>query len=208
LTSAVTSAEADPAPCSLSSASFYNGGILFSTIVLCFIAMISLYSFLLLVETRLVVHGSFGGETLLRLHCERRTFADNTSLADIGGILYGKYMRWMILFSIVLSQVSLPSCPSSEASTLLTLPAFLVDRIRRGLHHLRGVFALWPPFSPDMTLTLPSHALFNAEQSQNLQAFVMAVTNCATYVPIQYLILAQLVIFLRESSSSLAVSRR
>lgn len=24
---------------------------------------------------------------------------------DIGGILFGKYMRWMILFSIVLSQV-------------------------------------------------------------------------------------------------------
>jgi hypothetical protein len=27
----------------------------------------------------------------------------------------------------------------------------------------------------------------------------MAVTNCASYVPIQYLILAQLVIFLRAS---------
>ncbi|GAA5956652.1 hypothetical protein JCM21900_002327 [Sporobolomyces salmonicolor] len=63
---------------------FYNGGILFSTIVLCFIAMISLYSFLLLVETRLVVPHSFG---------------------DIGGVLYGKYMRWAILFSIVLSQI-------------------------------------------------------------------------------------------------------
>ncbi|GAA5903401.1 amino acid transporter [Sporobolomyces salmoneus] len=63
---------------------FFNGGILFSTIVLCFIAMISLYSFLLLVKTRLVVHGSFG---------------------DIGGMLYGKYMRWAILFSIVLSQI-------------------------------------------------------------------------------------------------------
>ncbi|GAA5880516.1 hypothetical protein JCM16303_005412 [Sporobolomyces ruberrimus] len=63
---------------------FFNGGILFSVLVLCFIAMISLYSFLLLVKTRLVVHGSFG---------------------DIGGMLYGKYMRWAILFSIVLSQI-------------------------------------------------------------------------------------------------------
>ncbi|GAA6014180.1 hypothetical protein JCM11491_004130 [Sporobolomyces phaffii] len=63
---------------------FFNGGLLFSTVVLCFIAMISLYSFLLLVKTRLVVHGSFG---------------------DIGGMLYGKYMRWAILFSIVLSQI-------------------------------------------------------------------------------------------------------
>lgn len=45
---------------------FYNGGIVFSTIVLCFIAMISLYSFLLLVETRLAVHGSFGGSLARR----------------------------------------------------------------------------------------------------------------------------------------------
>ncbi|BGP50944.1 hypothetical protein JCM10450v2_006870 [Rhodotorula kratochvilovae] len=63
---------------------FFNGGILFSTIVLCFIAMVSLFSFLLLVETRQVVPGSFG---------------------DIGGKLYGKWMRWAILTSIVLSQI-------------------------------------------------------------------------------------------------------
>ncbi|KDE04597.1 hypothetical protein MVLG_04977 [Microbotryum lychnidis-dioicae p1A1 Lamole] len=105
---------------------FYNGGILFSTIVLCFIAMVSLYSFLLLVETRLVVNASFG---------------------DIGGILYGKYMRWAILFSIVLSQV--------------------------------GFVAAYTIFV-----------------SQNLQAFIMAVTNCRHLIPIQYLILAQLIIFL------------
>ncbi|GAA5974316.1 hypothetical protein JCM11641_006731 [Rhodosporidiobolus odoratus] len=67
---------------------FFNGGILFSAIVLCFIAMISLYSFLLLVECRLVIHGSFG---------------------DIGGALYGKYMRWSILSSIVLSQIGFVS---------------------------------------------------------------------------------------------------
>ncbi|BGP19323.1 hypothetical protein JCM10213v2_007412 [Rhodosporidiobolus nylandii] len=67
---------------------FFNGGILFSTIVLCLIAMISLYSFLLLVETRLVIHGSFG---------------------DIGGVLFGKYMRWAILSSIVLSQIGFVS---------------------------------------------------------------------------------------------------
>ncbi|KWU43886.1 hypothetical protein RHOSPDRAFT_18832 [Rhodotorula sp. JG-1b] len=63
---------------------FYNGGILFSIITLCFIAMISLYSFLLLVQCSLVIPGSFG---------------------DIGGTLYGKYMRLAILCSIVLSQV-------------------------------------------------------------------------------------------------------
>ncbi|KAK4698377.1 solute carrier family 36 (proton-coupled amino acid transporter), partial [Phenoliferia sp. Uapishka_3] len=41
---------------------FYNGGIVFSTIVLCFIAMISLYSFLLLVDTYIVVKASFGAD--------------------------------------------------------------------------------------------------------------------------------------------------
>ncbi|BGP34671.1 hypothetical protein JCM10296v2_006493 [Rhodotorula toruloides] len=63
---------------------FFNGGILFSTITLCFVAMISLYSFLLLVQTRQAVPGSFG---------------------DIGGALYGRWMRWAILFAIVLSQI-------------------------------------------------------------------------------------------------------
>jgi hypothetical protein len=41
--------------------SFYNGGMLFSAITFVFIAAISLYSFLLLVKTKFVVSGSFGG---------------------------------------------------------------------------------------------------------------------------------------------------
>lgn len=41
---------------------FYNGGILFSSITLAFIAFISLYSFVLLVKTKFVVSGSFGGK--------------------------------------------------------------------------------------------------------------------------------------------------
>jgi len=41
--------------------SFLNGGLLFSLIVFTFIAFISLYSFLLLVKTKFVVSGSFGG---------------------------------------------------------------------------------------------------------------------------------------------------
>lgn len=67
---------------------FFNGGMLFSIIVLLSIAMISLYSFLLLVQTRLVVPTSFG---------------------DIGGVLYGPYMRYAILTSITLSQVGFVS---------------------------------------------------------------------------------------------------
>lgn len=105
---------------------FFNGGILFSTIVLLGIAAISLWSFLLLVKTRLVIPGSFG---------------------DIGGILYGNAMRSIILSSIALSQIGF----------------------------------------------VAAYTIFVAE---NLQAFVLAVSNCKQYITIKYLIAAQLIIFL------------
>lgn len=44
--------------------SFFNGGLLFSSLTLSAIALISLYSFLLLVKTKFVVSGSFGGMSL------------------------------------------------------------------------------------------------------------------------------------------------
>lgn len=62
--------------------------MLFSTVVLVFIALVSLWSFLLLVRTKFVVSGSFG---------------------DIGGTLYGPWMRGLILSSIVLSQLGFVS---------------------------------------------------------------------------------------------------
>ncbi|KAJ7471449.1 vacuolar amino acid transporter 4 [Mycena galericulata] len=67
---------------------FYNGGILFSSLLFIFIALISLYSFLLLVRAKFVVSGSFG---------------------DIGGALYGPWMRYLILGSIVVSQIGFVS---------------------------------------------------------------------------------------------------
>lgn len=63
---------------------FLNGGMLFSSLVLLAVSAISLYCFLLLVNTRLAVPGSFG---------------------DIGGALYGPYMRNAILVSITISQI-------------------------------------------------------------------------------------------------------
>ncbi|KAJ3569299.1 hypothetical protein NP233_g5140 [Leucocoprinus birnbaumii] len=63
---------------------FYNGGLLFSSVTFVFIAFISLYSFLLLGKAKMVVSGSFG---------------------DIGGALYGPWMRYAILTSIVISQL-------------------------------------------------------------------------------------------------------
>jgi len=105
---------------------FYNGGLLFSSVTFVFIAIISLYSFLLLVKTKVVVPGSFG---------------------DIGGNLYGPPMRYLILGSIVLSQM--------------------------------GFVAAYTIFV-----------------SQNLQAFVMGITHCLKFIPTQYFILMQLIIFL------------
>ena len=64
---------------------FHNGGLFFSSALLTAIACISLYSFLLLVQTRNIIPVSFG---------------------DIGGILFGRYMRFGVLTAITFSQVS------------------------------------------------------------------------------------------------------
>ncbi|KAN0065731.1 hypothetical protein ACQY0O_000861 [Thecaphora frezii] len=105
---------------------FFNGGLLFSTLTLCFVAVVSLVSFLLLVKTNLKCPGSFG---------------------DMGGILYGPKMRFAILASIVVSQL--------------------------------GFVAAYTVFV-----------------AQNMQAFILAVTRCEKVVPIVYLILAEMVVFL------------
>lgn len=63
---------------------FANGGLLFSGITIAVVALVSLYSFLLLVEAKFIVSGSFG---------------------DIGGTLYGPWMRYVILSSIACSQL-------------------------------------------------------------------------------------------------------
>ncbi|KAG1726718.1 amino acid transporter [Suillus paluster] len=67
---------------------FANGGVLFSVITISVVALVSLWSFLLLVRTKFVVSGSFG---------------------DIGGALYGSWMRYLILSSIVISQIGFVS---------------------------------------------------------------------------------------------------
>ena len=105
---------------------YLNGGMLFSNLVLLGVAALSYYCFVLLVTTRLKIAGSFG---------------------DIGGILYGKWLRFMILTSIVISQL--------------------------------GFVAAYIVFT-----------------SENLQAVILAVTECETLIPIKYLILMQMIIFL------------
>jgi amino acid permease len=79
--------------------SFNNGGLLFSSIVLVLIAVISLFSFLLLVESSQVVPASFG---------------------DIGGHLYGPWMRQAVLWSIAISQVGFVCAYMSFIATNLS----------------------------------------------------------------------------------------
>ena len=105
---------------------YLNGGMLFSNVVLLAVAGLSYYCFILLVNTRLKIEGSFG---------------------DMGGILYGKYMRALILCSVALSQVGFVS----------------------------------------------AYVVFTSE---NLQAFVLAVSNCRSWIDIKFMVLLQLVIFL------------
>lgn len=105
---------------------YLNGGMMFSNVVLLVVASLSYYCFILLVNTRLRVEGSFG---------------------DMGGILYGKWMRALILSSVALSQIGFVS----------------------------------------------AYIVFTAE---SLQAFVLAVSKCQTWIDIKFMVLMQLVIFL------------
>lgn len=103
---------------------YLNGGMLFGNVVLLGVAALSYYCFVLLVKTRLKVEGSFG---------------------DIGGILYGRWMRTLILSSIVISQIGF----------------------------------------------VAAYMVFTAE---NLQAFVLAVSNCTVLVDVRWLIFMQMII--------------
>ncbi|GJC93597.1 transmembrane amino acid transporter [Colletotrichum higginsianum] len=105
---------------------YLNGGMTFSNAVLLGVAALSYYCFVLLVTTRLKVEGSFG---------------------DLGGILYGKWMRGTILTSIVISQI--------------------------------GFVAAYMVFT-----------------SENLQAVILAVSDCKTNIPVKWLILLQVLVFL------------
>ncbi|KAK9471783.1 transmembrane amino acid transporter protein-domain-containing protein [Dipodascopsis tothii] len=82
---------------------YYNGGMLFSSGILVFVAILTYYCFVLLIDSRMRVNGSFG---------------------DMGGTLYGNKMRVLILFSIVVSQIGF-----SAAYTVFTaenLQAFIM----------------------------------------------------------------------------------
>ena len=86
--------------------------MLFSFLLLPAFAMFSLYCFMLLVNTRKLVVGSYG---------------------DIGGALYGKKMRFIILASIVISQIGFVC--AYTIFTAVNLRAF-VSAVTRGQHSM------------------------------------------------------------------------
>ncbi|KAG0039389.1 neutral amino acid transporter [Podila clonocystis] len=63
---------------------FSRGGILFSCVTLALVALLCFFAFLLLVKVRLVIRENF---------------------QDMGGVLYGKWMRLAVLLSVALSQI-------------------------------------------------------------------------------------------------------
>ncbi|KAG0173226.1 neutral amino acid transporter [Apophysomyces sp. BC1034] len=63
---------------------FSNGGLGFSILVIWLMGFVSLYCFLLLLDCKNYVAGSYG---------------------DIGGALYGTWMRHLVLFSVAISQL-------------------------------------------------------------------------------------------------------
>jgi len=107
---------------------FLNGGMIFSIVIMLIVAFLSLFSYLLLVETRKSTtgEGSFGG---------------------MAGTLFGWKMRFLVQFSIAFSQIGF----------------------------------------------VCAYMIFIA---QNLHAFILNVTNCATTISIPALLFIQAIIFI------------
>ena len=134
------------------------------------IAAISLWSFLLLVKTRLVIPGSFGGTSGSPVSMSV-DIADDMPVPDMGGTLYGNWFRQVILTSIALSQIGFVC----------------------GKHLLCRYITFELESSFHLCSSRTAYTIFVAE---NLQAFVLGVTKCKTFIPIKYLIAAQLVVVL------------
>ena len=83
--------------------------MLFSNLVLLGVAALSYYCFILLVRTRIKVPGSFG---------------------DMGGILYGPWLRLLILTSVALSQIGFVSAYIVFTSESMQAFALAVSRCR------------------------------------------------------------------------------
>ncbi|KAK3718808.1 hypothetical protein LTR37_004724 [Vermiconidia calcicola] len=93
---------------------FYNGGMLFSFLVLILLACLSYYCFLLLVGTRFKAH-------------------KNASYGDMGGLIYGKPFRNLINFSLVISQIGFASAYIVFVSKNIEAFVLAVSRCRTSI---------------------------------------------------------------------------
>ncbi|KAI7864925.1 transmembrane amino acid transporter protein-domain-containing protein [Spinellus fusiger] len=102
---------------------FSNGGLGFSIFFMWFMGVISLYCFLLLLECKRYLPGSYG---------------------DIGGAIYGPWMRHLVLFSIAVSQLGFV-CGGT---------IFIVKNISAAVYSLSRETVLLPPTSVLLSVTL------------------------------------------------------
>jgi proton-coupled amino acid transporter len=111
---------------------FDNGGMWFSISLLTFVGTLSYYSYMLLVHSRAVVLASNNG-----------SLAGGASFGEIADVLYGRYMRWVVQFSIAISQIGFCCAyiifigemlqavtkSLSDCKTIISVPMFIVMQL-------------------------------------------------------------------------------
>lgn len=106
---------------------FKLGGLVFSSATLLIVGVLSHICFLLLIQTRMKVPGSFG---------------------DIGGTLYGPHMRFAILASIVVSQIGFSSAYISFVASTLQACVKVISTTHREYHLAVFIFIQFLVFVP------------------------------------------------------------
>lgn len=145
---------------------FANGGVLFSTVTIMIVALISLYSFLLLVKAKFAVPGSFGGQ------CP--SFRTKLSVYTHQQISNHRH-RWRALRPI-------------HALRHPHLYRHLSTRLLRRF--------VPSPFSLSPFTYILSNLAYTIFVAESLQAFILGVTHCLKLFPVQTFILLQVIFFL------------
>ena len=136
---------------------FYNGGMLFSLIILILLACLSYYCFILLVNTRSKVPASYG---------------------DMGGKIFGPYFRGLINQSLVLSQIGFTSAYMVFVAQNIQAFVLAVTRCRASIEIGWVIFA-------QMIFFLPISLYRNINNIQKL-ALLADVFICLGLVYLYY----------------------
>ncbi|KAI8991028.1 transmembrane amino acid transporter protein-domain-containing protein [Mycotypha africana] len=112
---------------------FQNGGLALSIVLMVVIGSICLFAFLRLVNTQKIIGGSYG---------------------DMGGVLYGKFLRYIVLFFIVISQIGF------VCSYFIFISGNLVNVVDVLSHCTAGIeqkYYIWMPLVILIPLALVRH---------------------------------------------------